>query len=92
MLVVQEQLRAIGLQMDLIPMPMGSLQEAWGKAEYDAIYFAALADYDRSFSQPGILALIRPVPFLEPWTAEARDVLGSADGFADGETRSRTRP
>ncbi|HEX5216740.1 MAG TPA: ABC transporter substrate-binding protein [Vicinamibacterales bacterium] len=44
MSVVQEQLRAIGLQMDVTAMPMGALLEAWGKAQYDAIYFAALAD------------------------------------------------
>ena len=44
MSIVKEQLRAIGLQMDVTPMPVGSLQEAWGKAQYDAIYFAVLAD------------------------------------------------
>ena len=44
MSVVQEQLRAIGLQMDVRNVPMGAFLEAWGKAQYDAIYFAALAD------------------------------------------------
>ena len=38
--MVQEHLRRIGLQVDVVPLEVRSMIEAWGKGEYDAIYFA----------------------------------------------------
>jgi len=44
MYIVQEQLRTIGLHMDVTPVPMGSVQGAWKEGTYDAIYFGVQSD------------------------------------------------
>lgn len=38
--MVQEQLRKVGLQIDVVPLETRSMIDLWGKGEYDAIYFA----------------------------------------------------
>ena len=42
--VIQEQLRQIGLQADVVPMEIRSMIDAWSKGEYDAIYFSMESD------------------------------------------------
>ena len=39
-MTIQEQLKSIGLQVDVVPLELRSMLERWGKADYDAIYFA----------------------------------------------------
>lgn len=38
--VIKEQLRQVGLQANVVAMETGSMFDAWGKGEYDAIYFS----------------------------------------------------
>ena len=42
--LVQEQLRKVGLQVDVVPLEVRTMIEAWGKKEYDAILFAVESD------------------------------------------------
>jgi peptide/nickel transport system substrate-binding protein len=42
--VVQEQLRKVGLTMDIATMDPRAVPGRWGKGEYDAIYFSILFD------------------------------------------------
>jgi peptide/nickel transport system substrate-binding protein len=42
--VIQEQLRQIGLQADVVPMEIRSMVDAWSKGDYDAIYFSMESD------------------------------------------------
>ncbi len=37
--MLQEQLRQVGLTVDVVAVDQGSLIQQWGKADYDAIYF-----------------------------------------------------
>ena len=43
-LIIQDQLRQIGLQIDFIPMEFRSMINSLGKGEYDAIYFSVESD------------------------------------------------
>jgi len=38
--IIQEQLKSIGLQLDVVPLEVRSMLERWGKSDYDAILFA----------------------------------------------------
>ena len=38
--LIKEQLRKIGLEVDVVPLDVRSIIESWGKKEYDAILFA----------------------------------------------------
>ena len=42
--IIQDHLRQIGLQIDVIPMEFRSMINALGKGEYDAIYFSVESD------------------------------------------------
>lgn len=42
--VIQEQLRKVGLQVDIEPREQRTMIDAWGKGEYDAIYFSMDTD------------------------------------------------
>jgi peptide/nickel transport system substrate-binding protein len=42
--IIQDQLRQIGLQIEVIPMEFRSMINAVGKGEYDAIYFSVESD------------------------------------------------
>jgi peptide/nickel transport system substrate-binding protein len=37
--MIQEQTRKVGLTIDVVPLEVGALVDAWGKASYDAILF-----------------------------------------------------
>ena len=43
-LIIQDQLRQVGLQIDFIPMEFRSMINSLGKGEYDAIYFSVESD------------------------------------------------
>jgi peptide/nickel transport system substrate-binding protein len=42
--VLQEQLKRVGLQMDLVPVELNQMVDAWDKANYDAIYYSINTD------------------------------------------------
>jgi peptide/nickel transport system substrate-binding protein len=42
--VIQEHLRQVGLQTDVVPIEVRSMIEAWSKGAYDAIYFSIESD------------------------------------------------
>jgi peptide/nickel transport system substrate-binding protein len=42
--VIQEQLKRVGLQVDVVPLEPRSMIDAWSKGEYDAIYFGISFD------------------------------------------------
>ena len=42
--MIQEQVRKTGLTIDVVPVELGSMIEAWGKGDYDAILFRITFD------------------------------------------------
>ncbi len=54
--VIQEQLRKVGLTMDVVPMDVGALIGRYKEAEYDAMYFSFTYD---SFD---------PARYMDFWT------------------------
>ncbi len=42
--VIQDQLRRIGLPVDVVPVETGLLQSRWAKGDYDAIYYGIHSD------------------------------------------------
>jgi peptide/nickel transport system substrate-binding protein len=42
--MIQEQVRKVGLTLDVVPVDLGSMIEAWNNGDYDAILFRITAD------------------------------------------------
>jgi peptide/nickel transport system substrate-binding protein len=42
--VIQDQLRQVGLAVDVVPLETGAMVERWGKGEYEAMYFGVRFD------------------------------------------------
>ena len=75
--VIRDELKKIGLDVDVVALDSGAVIEHSCTRKYDAIYFNADTTRHRSGDQPRFLVQFRRAPRLEPGAEDARHRRGS---------------
>ena len=81
--VIQEQLRQVGLTIDLVAVDVATLNQRIPAGDFDAFIRGVL--YDTFEPATRLLVELGAVPHLEPGPEDAGDAVGGRDRSADGE-------
>lgn len=92
--VIQEHLRKVGVQLDVVTLEFGMVGARWSKGEYDALYFGALASDTDPALQPDFWFSSGGFHYWHPrqrkpateWERQIDDLMtrqGAASGLAE---------
>ena len=90
--VLQEQLRQLGIAVDIVPLDPRGLLQRWTGGRLRRDLLRAAGELDRSGAEPGLLAQLGAVSFLEPEAGDPRDAVGAAHRRADARAGDGRRP
>ena len=74
--LLQEQLRRLGISLDVVGLDLGSIGKRWMTGDYDSIFHGFQASATDPAMNAGFLAQFRQQPFLESRAGQAGDRRG----------------